>query len=176
MSNSLTADTQTTMAIDPVCGMEVTREAARHTHQHEGQGYYFCGASCREKFANDPHGYLSGEAQAAAEAAARDAASAGALFTCPMHPEIVKDGPGSCPLCGMALEPQTVSLDDGPNPELVDFTRRFWIGLVFALPLLIFEMGGACLRAQGACRPCRLGMDTTGRGDTSGLMVRLSFF
>lgn len=164
------------MAIDPVCGMEVTREAARHTHQHEGQGYYFCGASCREKFANDPHGYLSGEAQAAAEAAARDAASAGALFTCPMHPEIVKDGPGSCPLCGMALEPQTVSLDDGPNPELVDFTRRFWIGLVFALPLLIFEMGGACLRAQGACRPCRLGMDTTGRGDTSGLMVRLSFF
>lgn len=130
------------MAIDPVCGMEVTREAARHTYQHEGQGYYFCGASCREKFANDPHGYLSGEAQAAAEAASREAASAGALFTCPMHPEIVKDGPGSCPLCGMALEPQTVSLDDAPNPELVDFTRRFWIGLVFALPLLIFEMGG----------------------------------
>lgn len=142
MSNSLTADAQTKMAIDPVCGMEVPRETARHTHQHQGQGYYFCGASCREKFANDPHGYLSGEAQAAAEAAALEAASAGALFTCPMHPEIITDGPDSCPLCGMALEPQTVSLDDGPNPELVDFTRRFWIGLVFALPLLVFEMGG----------------------------------
>lgn len=142
MSNSLTADTQTTKAIDPVCGMEVTCETARHTHQHERQGYYFCGASCREKFANDPCGYLSGEAQAAAEVVAREAASAGALFTCPMHPEIITDGPDSCPLCGMALEPQTVSLDDGPNPELVDFSRRFWVGLVFALPLLVFEMGG----------------------------------
>ncbi|MCR9239761.1 MAG: heavy metal translocating P-type ATPase [Rhodobiaceae bacterium] len=142
MSTSLNADTQATTAIDPVCGMEVARETARHTHQHERQAYFFCGASCREKFANDPYGYLSGEAQAAAEVAAREAASAGALFTCPMHPEIITDGPDSCPLCGMALEPQTVSLDDGPNPELVDFSRRFWVGLVFALPLLVFEMGG----------------------------------
>jgi len=142
MSQSQIAEPPVTKAVDPVCGMEVICETARHTHQHDGQDYFFCGPSCREKFASDPDGYLSGEAQAAAEVAAKEAASAGALFTCPMHPEIVTHGPDSCPLCGMALEPQTVSLQDGPNPELVDFTRRFWVGLVLALPLLVFEMGG----------------------------------
>ncbi len=141
MSHCTIADTQEATATDPVCGMDVVCETARHTHRHEGQDYYFCGASCREKFADDPEGYLSGEAQKAAEEAAKEAAASGALFTCPMHPEIVTEGPDSCPLCGMALEPQTVSLDDGPNPELVDFSRRFWVGLVFALPLLVFEMG-----------------------------------
>ncbi|WOF72812.1 heavy metal translocating P-type ATPase [Parvibaculaceae bacterium PLY_AMNH_Bact1] len=142
MSHSQITETPATTAVDPVCGMEVRCENARHTHEHAGQDYFFCGASCREKFAGDPDGYLSGEVQKAAAVAAQEAASAGALFTCPMHPEIVTKGPDSCPLCGMALEPQTVSLDDGPNPELTDFSRRFWVGMVFALPLLIFEMGG----------------------------------
>eukprot|EP00439_Symbiodinium_sp_Y106_P088564 s1_g1100.t1 len=128
--------------IDPVCGMEVATENAAHTHSYKGETYYFCGASCREKFSKDAEGYLSGEAQAAADRAALEAAESGALFTCPMHPEIVTEGPSSCPLCGMALEPQTISLDDQPNPELVDFTRRFWVGLLFALPLLALEMGG----------------------------------
>ncbi len=127
--------------IDPVCGMEVATEGATHLHSYKGETYYFCGASCREKFSDDAEGYLSGEAQAAAEKAALKAAENGALFTCPMHPEIVTEGPSSCPLCGMALEPQTISADDGPNPELVDFARRFWVGLLFALPLLVLEMG-----------------------------------
>ncbi|MCE7998459.1 MAG: cadmium-translocating P-type ATPase [Rhodobiaceae bacterium] len=146
-------ETPVAIALDPVCGMEVRPETAQHKHQHEGQDYYFCGASCREKFANDPQGYLSGEAQAAAQATALEAASSGALFTCPMHPDVVTEGPDSCPLCGMALEPQTLSLDDGPNLELVDFTRRFWIGLVFALPLLIFEMGSHLFGLQTPLSP-----------------------
>lgn len=141
MSHAQMTETLVTTALDPVCGMEVRPETAQHKHQHEGQDYYFCGASCREKFAGDPDGYLSGEAQKKAAADAEKAASAGALFTCPMHPDVVTEGPDSCPLCGMALEPQTLSLDDGPNLELVDFTRRFWVGLVLALPLLVFEMG-----------------------------------
>lgn len=128
--------------IDPVCGMEVATENAAHIYDYDDETYYFCGASCREKFEKNAEGYLSGEAQAAAERAAREAAESGALFTCPMHPEIVTEGPSSCPLCGMALEPQTISLDDKPNPELVDFSSRFWVGLVFALPLLVLEMGG----------------------------------
>jgi Cu+-exporting ATPase len=128
----------TESATDPVCGMEVLREGARFTQQRGDHTHFFCGASCLERFAKDPEGYLSGEAQKAA----LSAAPANALYTCPMHPEIVEDGPDSCPICGMALEPQTISLEDAPNPELVDFSRRFWVGLVLALPLLVFEMGG----------------------------------
>ena len=142
MSDTAIDTSQRETQIDPVCGMEVATENAAHTYDYDDETYYFCGASCREKFSNDPKGYLSGEAQAAAERAALEAAESGALFTCPMHPEIVTEGPSSCPLCGMALEPQTISLDDEPNPELVDFTRRFWVGLAFALPLLALEMGG----------------------------------
>jgi len=142
MSHAPTTDRQNTTAQDSVCGMEVVREGARHTHQHDGATHFFCGVSCRDKFARDPEGYLSGDVQRAAQKKALAAASAGVKFTCPMHPEIIQEGPGSCPICGMALEPQTVSLDDAPNPELIDFTRRFWVGLILALPLLVFEMGG----------------------------------
>ncbi|MGE0212392.1 MAG: heavy metal translocating P-type ATPase [Parvibaculaceae bacterium] len=121
-------------ARDPVCGMTVDRAAARHMAKHEGRRFYFCSEGCRKKFEAAPEKYLEDVAQA------RDA-PVGATWTCPMHPEIVRDGPGDCPICGMALEPVMPSAETGPNPELVDFTRRFWAGLIFTLPLLVLAMG-----------------------------------
>lgn len=123
--------------IDPVCGMSVNIGTGKPTHQHAGTDYHFCSQGCRDKFAADPEHYLSGAYKAAAENA-----PSGTLFTCPMHPDVVQEGPGECPFCGMALEPMGVpSPDDGPNPELVDFTRRFWIGAVLTVPVLILAMG-----------------------------------
>ena len=122
-------------ATDPVCGMQVDRAAARHFLRHEGQGFYFCSARCAERFAAAPHVFL-GDRPAAAPA------RAGTKYTCPMHPEIVRDGPGSCPICGMALEPMGVPTgEEGPNPELVDFTRRLWVSAALSLPLLLIAMG-----------------------------------
>jgi Cu+-exporting ATPase len=118
---------------DPVCGMDVDPEKTAHKTEAEGERYYFCSARCLEKFEADPAHYLHPE-----EAAPEDP---DAIYTCPMHPEIEQVGPGSCPICGMALEPKEVSRDAGPNPELVDFTRRFWIGLVLTLPVFVLEMG-----------------------------------
>ncbi|WP_420560779.1 heavy metal translocating P-type ATPase [Tepidicaulis sp.] len=118
---------------DPVCGMDVDPEKTAHRAKAEGERYYFCSARCLEKFEADPARYLHPE-----EAAPEDP---DAIYTCPMHPEIEQVGPGSCPICGMALEPKEVSRDAGPNPELVDFTRRFWIGLVLTLPVFVLEMG-----------------------------------
>jgi len=125
------------IAKDPVCGMDVDPATAKHQHDHAGEIYYFCGARCCERFAERPGDWLSGKAQA--EIAAN--ASKDARYTCPMHPEIEQIGPGSCPKCGMALEPMTFSAEAEPNHELIDFTRRFWIGGVFALPLLLMAMG-----------------------------------
>ncbi|HMR33345.1 MAG TPA: heavy metal translocating P-type ATPase [Geminicoccaceae bacterium] len=121
------------MAKDPVCGMTVDPAATPHHHEHQGHTYHFCGGGCRSKFAADPQRYL--------EPKAPEPVVAGAIYTCPMHPEVRQQGPGSCPICGMALEPETVGIDDGPNPELVDMTRRFWIGLALALPIFVLEMG-----------------------------------
>ncbi len=121
------------MATDPVCGMVVDPLKTPHHHEHGGKTYHFCGGGCRAKFAADPARYLRPKQP--------EAAVPGAIYTCPMHPEVRQEGPGSCPLCGMALEPLTVSLDDGPNPELADMTRRFWIGLALALPVFVLEMG-----------------------------------
>jgi Cu+-exporting ATPase len=120
-------------ARDPVCGMTVDPHTAKHRHTHKGRPYYFCSARCREKFIADPARYLNPQTAAA---------PAGAIYTCPMHPEVRQPGPGSCPICGMALEPEIVSADAPPNPELADMTRRFWIGLALALPVFILEMGG----------------------------------
>ena len=121
---------------DPVCGMSVDPHTAKHTAMHAGRPYYFCSARCRERFIADPEKYLApGPAQAEP---VRD----GAIYTCPMHPEVRQVGPGSCPICGMALEPELVTADTGPNPELVDMTRRFWIGLALTLPVFALEMGG----------------------------------
>src|ERR1700736_179840 len=122
-------------AIDPVCGMSVKRKAAKHRFEYRGQEYFFCGARCRERFAADTEKFLEPKAP-------EPAAPAGTLYTCPMHPEVHHVGPGSCPICGMALEPEQVSLDDAPDPELIDMTRRFWIALALTLPVFAIEMGG----------------------------------
>ena len=128
------AASQTTK--DPVCGMSVDPHTAKHRHTHEGHPYYFCSGRCREKFMAEPAKYLMPETKTAA------AVPAGTIYTCPMHPEIRQEGPGSCPICGMALEPELVSADSAPNPELADMTWRFWIGLVLTLPVFALEMGG----------------------------------
>ena len=121
---------------DPVCGMTVDPHAAQHRHTYNGRPYYFCSASCREKFAANPSQYLKSEPQAAPPV------PPGTIYTCPMHPEIRQPGPGSCPICGMALEPEVASANAGPNPELVDMSRRFWIGLVLTVPVFALEMAG----------------------------------
>ncbi|AZO64761.1 MULTISPECIES: heavy metal translocating P-type ATPase [unclassified Mesorhizobium] len=121
-------------ATDPVCGMRVDRATAKHFSRHEGQGFYFCSAGCKVKFDAEPAKYLGDKPEP-------QAMPKGTQYTCPMHPEIVRDKPGACPICGMALEPMGVpSGDEGPNPELVDFTRRFWVSAVLSVPLLIFAM------------------------------------
>src|SRR5690349_18295468 len=128
---------------DPVCGMTVDPHTAKHRHQHKGQPYYFCSAGCRTKFAADPEKYLSKESRAAAPV------PEGAIYTCPMHPEIRQPGPGSCPICGMALEPEIATADSGPNPELVDMSRRFWIGLVLTHPIFALDMGAHIAGGHG---------------------------
>jgi P-type Cu+ transporter len=124
-------------AVDPVCGMRVDPQATPHRHAHLGHPYYFCSDRCRSKFTADPAKYLGAQAGTSAPAAVPE----GTIYTCPMHPEIRQAGPGSCPICGMALEP-VLAAEAGPNPELVDMTRRFWIGLVLAVPVVALEMGG----------------------------------
>ncbi|RUM97382.1 heavy metal translocating P-type ATPase [Pseudaminobacter arsenicus] len=122
-------------ATDPVCGMKVDRASARHFTRHEGQGFYFCSSGCKAKFEAAPETYLGDRPKPALM-------PKGTQYTCPMHPEIIRDKPGSCPKCGMALEPMGVPTgDEGPNPELVDFTRRFWVSAALSIPLLILTMG-----------------------------------
>ncbi len=129
---------------DPVCGMSVDPSQAASFCEHEGQPYYFCCRHCLEKFRVEPARYLGlrqDVVQIGLASPSDDAApAAGAVYTCPMHPEVVSDGPASCPKCGMALEPRTVALEEGPNPELVDMTRRFWICLALTAPLLLVAM------------------------------------
>ncbi|MEO3934291.1 heavy metal translocating P-type ATPase [Micrococcaceae bacterium Sec7.4] len=130
---------------DPVCGMTVDPQTTEHHAEHQGQQYYFCSAGCQGKFVADPARYLpdAGESDAVAPAAAAAPAEGGELeYTCPMHPEIRQAGPGSCPICGMALEPVVVTADSGPNPELAYMSRRFWVGLALTIPVFILEMGG----------------------------------
>lgn len=120
---------------DPVCGMKVDPHTAQHRLQHQGRTYYFCSAGCRSKFAAEPEKFLS-KAEATPAAVPE-----GTIYTCPMHPQIRQVGPGSCPICGMALEPVIASADAGPNPELLDMTRRFWIGTILTVPVVALEMG-----------------------------------
>ncbi len=138
------------LVTDPVCGMEVDPQTAEHRLTHGGHTHYFCSASCNAKFEADPARYLAGEASPIPEA------PEGAIWTCPMHPEIRQDGPGSCPICGMALEPLVVTADSGPSPELADMTRRFWIGLVLAAPVFVLEMGGHLFPALHHLVPMRI--------------------
>src|SRR6185369_12971511 len=121
---------------DPVCGMTVDPHTTVHRHTHGGRPYYFCSAGCLNKFVAEPMKYLSGQPAVAPEP------SAGKIYTCPMHPQIRQSGPGNCPICGMALEPVVATADAGPNHELIDMSRRFWIGLALAIPVMALEMGG----------------------------------
>jgi P-type Cu+ transporter len=130
-------------AIDPVCGMSVDPHTTAHRLTHQGRPYYFCSAGCRTKFAADPKKYLAIEAQTAAPEPVPD----GTIYTCPMHPEIRQIGPGACPICGMALEPELATA--GPNPELAEMTRRFWIGLALTAPVFVLEMGAHVVGAHG---------------------------
>jgi len=140
-------------ARDPVCGMSVDPATAKHRVEHAGQTFYFCSPGCRTKFESDPARYLDKKpagnrheahdhAHPAPARAKAPEMPSGTIYTCPMHPEIRQVGPGNCPICGMALEPETVTAETGPNPELVDMTRRFWIGTVVTAPVLALEMGG----------------------------------
>ena len=122
-------------AIDPVCGMTVKPTTAHHS-THDGHDVLFCSAKCKDKFVANPAAYLRPEPRPAATPA-----PVGTQYTCPMHPEIVRGGPGSCPICGMALEPMTPSLEDGPDPELREMTRRFWTAAAVTLPLFALVMG-----------------------------------
>lgn len=121
-------------AKDPVCGMSVTMKPDSRHVEHGDETYWFCSEKCETKFKADPFFYVSGNA-----ADRGDIAPPGTQFTCPMHPEIVRDAPGDCPICGMALEPMVPS--DEPSGELVDFTRRMWISAAAAVPLIILTMG-----------------------------------
>jgi Cu+-exporting ATPase len=122
-------------AIDPVCGMAVDPNKTHHRWEYHGHSFYFCSAGCLTKFEADPERYLGKKQEA-------EPVPEGTVYTCPMHPEVRQVGPGSCPICGMALEPELATADAGPNPELVDMTRRFWIGLGLSLPVVVLEMGG----------------------------------
>jgi Cu+-exporting ATPase len=123
-------------ATDPVCGMSVNVGTAKHIAVHQGETYYFCAAGCKAKFQANPSKYLAEGVRQA------EPTIAGSLYTCPMHPEIQRQGSGTCPICGMALEPVIVTADGRPNHELAGMTRRFWIGLALTAPVFTLEMGG----------------------------------
>ena len=123
------------VATDPVCGMSVTVETAKHTAEHDGRSFNFCSGGCREKFLARPEVFLDPALKAAPKGAEDD------IYTCPMHPEIEQVGPGTCPICGMALEPKGIPLTEGPSEEYLDFRRRFWVGAVLTVPLAIVAMG-----------------------------------
>src|SRR5215813_13778556 len=121
---------------DPVCGMEVDPHATAHRATYDGRAHYFCSSGCRDKFLAAPSTYVtrvSGPSKSEPE---------GTIYTCPMHPQIRQVGPGFCPICGMALEPELASAEEGPNAELLDMTRRFWIGLALTVPVFALEMAG----------------------------------
>lgn len=128
-----------TIVTDPVCGMTVDTLTASHRHRLGEAERYFCSARCLDKFKADPDKYLNPVPVEAGELAA------GTIWTCPMHPEIRRDAPGQCPICGMALEPLEPTLEEGPNPELIDMSRRFWISAALSLPLVILTFGAELL-------------------------------
>jgi len=130
---SVPDQTDATSAIDPVCGMTVDSSTALSV-DHDGRRDYFCSAGCRATFETPPGATPPPRPQLSESVEE-------AVYTCPMHPQIQRRGPGACPICGMALEPMTVTADSGPNHELLDMTRRFWVGLALAAPVFLLEMG-----------------------------------
>ena len=147
---------------DLVCGMNVDPIRTKHSIVHGGKNYFFCGAGCLEKFRREPGKYLAGGSgrghEPMALAASAPPVGAGVEYTCPMHPEIVRPSPGACPICGMALEPRTTSLEDAPNPELVDMKRRFIVSAVLTVPLLALEMGAMVAPGLIGAVPPRLNL------------------
>lgn len=129
--------------IDPVCGMTAGPDSAGGSHEYDGQTYYFCSTRCRERFQANPESFLN-QTTAAPTAIQRQlqpaAGTPAQTYTCPMHPQIVRDAPGNCPICGMALEPRTVSLAEEENHELKDMRRRFWVSAVLTIPALAIGM------------------------------------
>src|SRR5690606_19642129 len=121
-------------AKDPVCGMEVDTASAISA-LHEGTNYHFCSDSCRDKFRANPDGFVKNSPDGQEGVAAQ-----GVEYTCPMHPEIVRNEPGSCPICGMTLEPRTPSVDDEDDAELRDMRRRFWVSVVLTIPVFVSAM------------------------------------
>ena len=144
------SDTRVAAAIDPVCGMTVRLGAGKPTFDYRGTTYHFCSAGCRVKFSADPEKYLTakpqgglghhGHGRTLPSAKIPAATATGTTYTCPMHPEIVRDKPGACPICGMALEPLVLTRDTGPNPELADMTRRLWVAAPLAVIFLVLDM------------------------------------
>lgn len=130
-----TSDNLKGFAEDPVCGMTVNPATAMHRTVHLGTNYSFCSGRCKDKFEADPASFIA-ERPRQAEGPKDE------VYTCPMHPQIRQIGPGSCPICGMALEQEVVTAETGPSAELIDMTRRFWIALAFSIPVFILEMGG----------------------------------
>jgi len=122
---------------DPVCGMMVDPHKTDHRADHDGLPYFFCSAGCRTKFVAAPDKYLT-----PTELQSHEPVPEGTIYTCPMHAQIRQIGPGACPICGMALVPEVMTAETPPNPELADFTRRFWIGLALTIPVFALEMGG----------------------------------
>ncbi len=120
---------------DPVCGMTIDRGSAAAEVEYAGTRYFFCSTGCAAKFRADPGRYVKPP-----EPKPPAPSPAGTLYTCPMHPEVIRDGPGACPICGMALEPRTVTLEEGENPELVDMRRRFWVNTVLTVPVIAIAM------------------------------------
>ncbi|MDB5392868.1 MAG: copper-translocating P-type ATPase [Rhodospirillales bacterium] len=126
----------TSLVEDPVCGMKVDPLTSKHGAHHNGPSFHFCSAGCQVKFVADPEKYLMPKSAAPPAEGHKSV-----IYTCPMHPQIRQEGPGNCPICGMALEPLTATAEAQPNHELADMSRRFWVGLVLTLPVFILEMG-----------------------------------
>ena len=126
---------------DPVCGMRIDPATAKHQAQFHGQTYYFCCGGCKAQFVADPAQYLKATSASASPFAPSSPVAHGTIYTCPMHPQIQRHEPGSCPICGMALEPEGIPEAEGSSPELKDMSRRFVIGAILATPVFLLEMG-----------------------------------
>ena len=127
-------DALAAQAIDPVCGMKVNSATSKHRFEYAAQAFHFCSAHCRDKFRANPAAYLRPRRT--------DEAPAGTTYTCPMHHQVRRDSPGNCPICGMALEPLVATAGAEPNHELIDMTRRLWIGAALTVPVVVLDMGG----------------------------------
>src|SRR5580704_1447469 len=136
------------MECDTVCGMSVNPEKAKATAEHAGKTFYFCSAGCAAKFKAEPAKYLNAKSPTLMHAPAQPISPGGIApadpahsdYTCPMHPQISRPGPGSCPICGMALEPRTASANEMENTELASMTLRFWVSVALAIPVIILGM------------------------------------